>query len=486
MIQKMSQVPTQLFIDGKWVDGGQKAVPVKNPANGETLVEVSQGAEEETQQAIAAAKKAFPLWSKKAPSERAQLMNKIADMIEEEADRLATIMTLEQGKPLKESRAEVLTDVENFRWNAAEGQRIYGEIVPAPHDHHWLVRKQAVGVVAAITPWNFPSNMIARKIAPALATGCTLVMKPSKETPLSALALVDIFDRAGMPEGVVNIVLGSSKVIGKVLTDSDDVRKLTFTGSTKTGQLLYEQCAATLKHISLELGGHAPFIVFEDADIPSAAENLLAAKFRNNGQVCTAPNRIFLHKTIKEEFTQVLLDKISSITVGNGLDDPDIGPVINEDGLKKIEEQLEDASNKGARVLYGGSRLTERPYADGTFFEPTILDGVTNDMQIYYEETFGPVIPLIEFTDVDEVIAAANDTEFGLASYFFSQDLQTISKVARELDYGMVGVNEMAISNPAVPFGGVKHSGFGRENGKYGVEEYIDVKFIDINTQLEK
>ncbi|WP_122645040.1 NAD-dependent succinate-semialdehyde dehydrogenase [Enterococcus mediterraneensis] len=486
MIQKMSQVPTQLFIDGKWVDGGQEAVPVKNPANGETLAEVSQGAEEETQQAIAAAKRAFPLWSKKAPSERAQLMNKIADMIEEEADRLATIMTLEQGKPLKESRAEVLTDVENFRWNAAEGQRIYGEIVPAPYDHHWLVRKQAVGVVAAITPWNFPSNMIARKIAPALAAGCTLVMKPSKETPLSALALVDIFDRAGMPEGVVNIVLGSSKVIGKVLTDSDDVRKLTFTGSTKTGQLLYEQCAATLKHISLELGGHAPFIVFEDADIPSAAENLLAAKFRNNGQVCTAPNRIFLHKTIKEEFTQVLLDKISSITVGNGLDDPDIGPVINEDGLKKIEEQLEDASNKGARVLYGGSRLTKRPYADGTFFEPTILDGVTNDMQIYYEETFGPVIPLIEFTDVDEVIAAANDTEFGLASYFFSQDLQTISKVARELDYGMVGVNEMAISNPAVPFGGVKHSGFGRENGKYGVEEYIDVKFIDINTQLEK
>lgn len=486
MSPKLTHVPTQLYIDGNWIDGSQPTAPIKNPATGEVITEVSQGAEEETLAAIAAAKAAFPLWSKHDPLERANIMNQIADLIEEEAERLALIMTLEQGKPLKEARSEIQTDIENFRWNAAEGQRIYGEIVPSPIDHHWLVRKQPIGVVAAITPWNFPSNMIARKIAPALAVGCTLVMKPSKETPLSALALVDIFDRAGLPKGVVNIVLGSSKTIGKVLTESNDVKKLTFTGSTKVGQLLYEQSAPTLKHVSLELGGHAPFIVFQDADLSLAVESLLAAKFRNNGQVCTAPNRIFLHEKIKDDFVEQLLEKISDVKVGNGLDDPDIGPLINESAIEKIQNQLSDATQKGATILYGGNRLTDGEYRDGLFFEPTIIDGITNEMNIYYEETFGPVIPLIGFTETEAVIAAANDTEFGLASYFFSNNLQTISQTASSLDYGIVGVNEMAISNAAVPFGGVKHSGFGRENGKYGVEEYVEVKFININTHLKK
>lgn len=486
MSPKLTHVPTQLYIDGNWIDGSQPTAPIKNPATGEVITEVSQGAEEETLAAIAAAKAAFPLWSKHDPLERANIMNQIADLIEEEAERLALIMTLEQGKPLKEARSEIQTDIENFRWNAAEGQRIYGEIVPSPMDHHWLVRKQPIGVVAAITPWNFPSNMIARKIAPALAVGCTLVMKPSKETPLSALALVDIFDRAGLPKGVVNIVLGSSKTIGKVLTECNDVKKLTFTGSTKVGQLLYKQSAPTLKHVSLELGGHAPFIVFQDADLSLAVESLLAAKFRNNGQVCTAPNRIFLHEKIKDDFVEQLLKKISDVKVGNGLDDPDIGPLINESAIEKIQNQLSDATQKGATILYGGNRLTDGEYRDGLFFEPTIIDGITNEMNIYYEETFGPVIPLIGFTETEAVIAAANDTEFGLASYFFSNNLQTISQTASSLDYGIVGVNEMAISNAAVPFGGVKHSGFGRENGKYGVEEYVEVKFININTHLKK
>ncbi|MEW3522323.1 NAD-dependent succinate-semialdehyde dehydrogenase, partial [Enterococcus entomosocium] len=398
-------------------------------------------------------------------------------------DRLAKIMSMEQGKPLKEAEAEIQSNVDNFRWNAAEAQRVYGEVIPAPAHNHWLVRKEAIGVVGAITPWNFPSNMIARKIAPAMAVGCTLVMKPSKETPLSALALGELFQQAGLPDGVVNIVLGDSSEIGKELTENKQVKKITFTGSTKVGMKLYEQAAPTLKKVSLELGGHAPFLVFADADLDLAAEKLIAAKFRNNGQVCTSPNRIFVEESIKEAFTKKLLGQMEAVTVGNGLENPTVGPLINQASVKKIIDQLEDAVNKGAKVLFGGKKLTEGEYEKGNFFAPTVIDGITPDMTIYYEETFGPVIPLISFTDRQAVIAAANDTEFGLASYFFSTNLQTISDVAQNLQYGMVGVNDIAISNPAAPFGGVKHSGFGRENGKYGPEEYVTVKFIAIDAQ---
>ncbi|MGO3789908.1 MAG: NAD-dependent succinate-semialdehyde dehydrogenase [Enterococcus gilvus] len=480
--QGLPAVETRLYINGKWVEGSEGTEPVTNPATGETLAEVHVGGEKEVHTAIEAANKAFPEWTRKSAAERAKLMNKMADLVEEDADRLATIMTMEQGKPLTQAKGEIQTNVENLRWNAAEGQRVLGEIVPSPATNQWQVRKQAVGVVGAITPWNFPSNMIIRKISPAIAAGCTVILKPSKDTPLSALALMELFDKAGFPEGVVNIVMGDSSTIGQVLSESDDVQKITFTGSTEVGQTLNEQAAPTLKNVSMELGGHAPYIIFPDADIERAVDTLIQTKFINNGQVCTSPNRIFIHKDIKEDVTNRLVEAIKEVTVGNGLDDTTVGPLINKDGVEKVVEQLKDATDKGAKVLAGGHKLEDGEYANGNFFEPTILDGVTKEMDIFYKETFGPVIPLITFEDEEEVIKDANDTEFGLASYFFATNIHTIDNVSNKLQYGMVGVNDTDISNSATPFGGVKHSGFGRENGTYGVEEYVEVKFVNIRT----
>lgn len=480
--QGLPAVETRLYINSKWVEGSEGTEPVTNPATGETLAEVHVGGEKEVHTAIEAANKAFPEWTRKSAAERAKLMNKMADLVEEDADRLATIMTMEQGKPLTQAKGEIQTNVENLRWNAAEGQRVLGEIVPSPATNQWQVRKQAVGVVGAITPWNFPSNMIIRKISPAIAAGCTVILKPSKDTPLSALALMELFDKAGFPEGVVNIVMGDSSTIGQVLSESDDVQKITFTGSTEVGQTLNEQAAPTLKNVSMELGGHAPYIIFPDADIERAVDTLIQTKFINNGQVCTSPNRIFIHKDIKEDVTNRLVEAIKEVTVGNGLDDTTVGPLINKDGVEKVVEQLKDATDKGAKVLAGGHKLEDGEYANGNFFEPTILDGVTKEMDIFYKETFGPVIPLITFEDEEEVIKDANDTEFGLASYFFATNIHTIDNVSNKLQYGMVGVNDTDISNSATPFGGVKHSGFGRENGTYGVEEYVEVKFVNIRT----
>jgi succinate-semialdehyde dehydrogenase/glutarate-semialdehyde dehydrogenase len=480
--QGLPAVETRLYINGKWVEGSEGTEPVTNPATGETLAEVHVGGEKEVHTAIEAANKAFPEWTRKSAAERAELMNKMADLVEEDADRLATIMTMEQGKPLTQAKGEIQTNVENLRWNAAEGQRVLGEIVPSPATNQWQVRKQAVGVVGAITPWNFPSNMIIRKISPAIAAGCTVILKPSKDTPLSALALMELFDKAGFPEGVVNIVMGDSSTIGQVLSESDDVQKITFTGSTEVGQTLNEQAAPTLKNVSMELGGHAPYIIFPDADIERAVDTLIQTKFINNGQVCTSPNRIFIHKDIKEDVTNRLMEAIKEVTVGNGLDDTTVGPLTNKDGVEKVVEQLKDATDKGAKVLAGGHKLEDGEYANGNFFEPTILDGVTKEMDIFYKETFGPVIPLITFEDEEEVIKDANDTEFGLASYFFATNIHTIDNVSNKLQYGMVGVNDTDISNSATPFGGVKHSGFGRENGTYGVEEYVEVKFVNIRT----
>lgn len=478
----LPQVETHLYINGKWLEGSEGTFEVKNPATGEILATVQKGGEKETKEAIQAANKAFEGWSQTSPAERAKLMNKMADLVENDSERLAKIMTMEQGKPLSQAAAEIQTNVENLRWNAAEGQRILGEIVPSPTTNQWQVRKQPVGVVGAITPWNFPSNMIIRKISPAIAAGCTVILKPAKATPLSALALMELFDQAGFPEGVVNIVMGDSSTIGKILSESDDIQKITFTGSTEVGQILNEQAAPTLKKVSMELGGHAPFIIFPDADLELATEMLIKTKFINNGQVCTSPNRIFIHKEIKQKATDLIMEKMKGVSVGNGLDDPTKGPLINEEGIEKIEEQLKDAVDKGAQILCGGKRLTEGEYANGLFFEPTVLDGVTKEMAIFYEETFGPVIPLIIFEEEDQVIKDANDTIFGLASYFFSTNIHTVDHVSNQLQYGMVGVNDTAISNSATPFGGVKHSGFGRENGIYGVEEYIEVKFVTIRT----
>ncbi|MBE9888086.1 NAD-dependent succinate-semialdehyde dehydrogenase [Enterococcus durans] len=478
----LPQVETHLYINGKWLEGSEGTFEVKNPATGEILATVQKGGEKETKEAIQAANKAFEGWSQTSPAERAKLMNKMADLVENDSERLAKIMTMEQGKPLSQAAAEIQTNVENLRWNAAEGQRILGDIVPSPTTNQWQVRKQPVGVVGAITPWNFPSNMIIRKISPAIAAGCTVILKTAKATPLSALALMELFDQAGFPEGVVNIVMGDSSTIGKILSESDDIQKITFTGSTEVGQILNEQAAPTLKKVSMELGGHAPFIIFPDADLELATEMLIKTKFINNGQVCTSPNRIFIHKEIKQKATDLIMEKMKDVSVGNGLDDPTTGPLINEEGIEKIEEQLKDAVDKGAQILCGGKRLTEGEYANGFFFEPTVLDGVTKEMAIFYEETFGPVIPLITFEEEDQVIKDANDTIFGLASYFFSTNIHTVDHVSNQLQYGMVGVNDTAISNSATPFGGVKHSGFGRENGTYGVEEYIEVKFVTIRT----
>ncbi|MFS0984378.1 NAD-dependent succinate-semialdehyde dehydrogenase [Enterococcus durans] len=478
----LPQVETHLYINGKWLEGSEGTFEVKNPATGEILATVQKGGEKETKEAIQAANKAFEGWSQTSPAERAKLMNKMADLVENDSERLAKIMTMEQGKPLSQAAAEIQTNVENLRWNAAEGQRILGDIVPSPTTNQWQARKQPVGVVGAITPWNFPSNMIIRKISPAIAAGCTVILKPAKATPLSALALMELFDQAGFPEGVVNIVMGDSSTIGKILSESDDIQKITFTGSTEVGQILNEQAAPTLKKVSMELGGHAPFIIFPDADLELATEMLIKTKFINNGQVCTSPNRIFIHKEIKQKATDLIMEKMKGVSVGNGLDDPTTGPLINEEGIEKIEEQLKDAVDKGAQILCGRKRLTEGEYANGFFFEPTVLDGVTKEMAIFYEETFGPVIPLITFEEEDQVIKDANDTIFGLASYFFSTNIHTVDHVSNQLQYGMVGVNDTAISNSATPFGGVKHSGFGRENGTYGVEEYIEVKFVTIRT----
>ena len=477
----IEQVHTQLFIDGQWVESDSKETKeVINPATGEVIAKVAQAAEAETKRAIEAAEKAFPAWRDMELKDRVELLNKVADLLEENADYIAEVMTIEQGKPFKESQVESVSGADLFRWNAEESRRLYGELIPAPNDHKYEIVYQPIGVVGAITPWNFPAGMVTRKLAPALAAGNTIVLKPSGDTPLTALAIFEQFEAAGLPAGVVNLVMGSSEIIGKTMTDSDTVRKLTFTGSTPIGKELYKQSADTLKKISLELGGHAPFIVHSDADINAAVEGLASAKFRNNGQVCVSPNRIFVHDSIKDTFTERLVEKVKTLKVGNGMDESsDIGPLIREDAIDKIQEQLDDATAKGAKILLGGERLTEGDYAKGTFYAPTILDDVNRSMDIFYKETFGPVIPLISYTELDEVIEMANDTEFGLASYAFASSAKVIQEISRRLEYGMVGINATAISQPETPFGGVKHSGFGRENSHLGIKEYVVEKFVN-------
>lgn len=478
--QTLPEMHTDLFINGKWEKGSKGMRPVINPATGETLTEVSKGDKAAFERAIEAAKQAFPVWSGMELRERVKILHRAADLIEENADKLALIMTLEQGKPLAESKGEIQTNVDNLHWNAEEARRIYGETIPAPNNHKYEVRKQPVGVVGAITPWNFPSNMIVRKIGPALAAGCTVVLKPAGNTPLSAIAIFEIFEEAGLPAGVANLVMGSASEIGATFAESKDVRKLTFTGSTEVGHVLYEQSGKTLKKISLELGGHAPFIVFKDAPISETVEMLVKMKFRNNGQACTSPNRIFVEKEIKEAFTNELIAAVKKIKVGNGQDEGVVtGPLINDAARETIDAQIKDATEKGAEVLIGGGRLTEGKYADGFFYEPTVLDHVTRDMAIFYEETFGPVIPLLTFESEDQVIEMANDSDFGLASYVFTKDLRIAEKVSNALEYGLVAINNVAVSNSETPFGGMKFSGLGRENGKQGVEEFMETKFVN-------
>jgi succinate-semialdehyde dehydrogenase/glutarate-semialdehyde dehydrogenase len=432
--------------------------------------------ESETAFAISSADKALSAWRAKPAKERGIILNKWSLLMMEHQEDLAHIMTAEQGKPLAESRGEIAYAASFLEWFAEEGKRTYGDIIPSTQENRRvLVLKEPIGVCAAITPWNFPSGMITRKAAPALAAGCTIVLKPASATPFSALALAKLAERAGVPQGVFNVITGDSRVIGKELTGNPVVRKLTFTGSTEIGKELMRQCAGTVKKVSLELGGHAPFIVFEDADIDAAVEGAMQSKYRNAGQTCVCANRILVHESVHELFAAKFTERVKSLSVGNGMDaGVTVGPLIDESAVVKIEDQISDAVNKGASILIGGKRHQR----GNLYFEPTVLTDVDASMKITREETFGPVAPIYSFKTDEEAINMANDTEYGLAAYFYSRDMSRIWRVSEALEYGIIGVNTGMIAGESVPFGGVKESGIGREGGKYGIEEFLEIKYV--------
>ena len=465
------------FIAGVWQDADNGATfVVRNPANGQMLASVPAMGAAETRRAIEAANTAWPNWRSSPAKTRASLLRRWYELIIENADDLARIMTAEQGKPLSEAKGEVHYAASFFEWFGEEAKRVYGDTIPSPAtDKRIVVIKEPVGVCAAITPWNFPAAMITRKVGPALAAGCTIVVKPAEATPLTAFALAELGSRAGLPTGVLNVITGEPKVVGAELTSNPLVRKLSFTGSTAVGKVLMAQCAETVKKVSLELGGNAPFIVFDDAEIESAVEGAIASKYRNSGQTCVCANRFFVHERVYDVFAERLAIAVQELVVGSGID-PGVtqGPLINEAAVAKVEAHIQDALDKGAKVIWGGRR-----HALGhTFFEPTVLTGVTPAMLVAKEETFGPVAPLFRFSTDDQVVALANDTEFGLAAYFYSRDIGRIWRVAERLEYGMVGINSGLISHEVAPFGGVKQSGIGREGSRCGIEEYLVVKYL--------
>ena len=467
---------TDALIGGEWVGAGSRFA-VNDPATGMKLADVANLGPAQANAALEAANKAWPAWRTKTAKERGAILMKWFHLLHQHADDLARIMTAEQGKPLLEAKGEVGYAASFLEWFAEEGRRVYGETIPTTDNNkRYLVIKQAMGVCAAITPWNFPIAMITRKVAPALAAGCTVVIKPAEQTPLSALAVAELAQRAGMPAGVLNILCADSDnsiAIGQVLCTSDVVRHLSFTGSTEVGRILARQCASTVKKLSLELGGNAPFIVFDDADIDSAVEGAMVSKYRNAGQTCVCANRFYVQAGVYDAFVERLAAKAGAIKVGNGFEaGVQQGPLIDEQGLAKVESHVADALAKGARVVVGGSRQGER------FFTPTVLAGVTGEMLCAREETFGPVAPVFRFATEAEAIALANDTEFGLASYFYSRDIGRIFRVGEALEYGMVGVNTGLISTAEVPFGGVKQSGLGREGARQGVDDYVELKYL--------
>ncbi len=473
-----SLLKTAAYVDGAWVQAQSGArFTVTNPATGETIAEIADQTDVDTRAAIAAAHKALPAWRAKTAKERAGLMRKWFDLMMANQEDLAVIMTAEQGKPLAESRGEIAYGASFIEWFAEEGKRVYGDVIPTPQNgRRIVVLKEPIGVVAAITPWNFPNAMITRKCAPALAAGCTFIIKPAGETPLSALAIAELAHRAGIPKGVFNVVTGTAAAkIGGELTGSPLVRKFSFTGSTEIGKLLIRQCAATVKKVSMELGGNAPFIVFDDADLDAAADGAMLSKFRNMGQTCVCANRILVQDKVYDAFAEKLAARIARLKLGNGLEvGVTQGPLINEEAVEKAERLLKDAAAKGAKIVSGGKRSA----LGGSFFEPTLVTGVKNDMAIAQEEIFGPVATLIRFGTEAEAIAIANDTEFGLASYFYARDLGRVWRVAEGLEYGIVGINEGIISTEVAPFGGVKESGLGREGSKYGIEDYLEIKYL--------
>jgi succinate-semialdehyde dehydrogenase/glutarate-semialdehyde dehydrogenase len=468
----------EAFINGKWV-GSKNTFTVSNPATDDIIAAVANLEVKDVELAIAAAENALPAWRSKLAKERAQIMRKWFDLIIENTQDLAKLMTLEQGKPLAEAAGEVVYGASFVEWFAEEAKRVEGAILGTTWgDKRMMVLKQAIGVCVAITPWNFPIAMITRKIAPALAAGCTIVIKPAELTPLSALALAELAKRAGIPDGVINIVTADANqsiVIGKTLCSSPTVRHLSFTGSTEVGRILMEQCAPTVKKLALELGGHAPFIVFEDADIDAAVIGAMSSKFRNSGQTCVCANRFYVHKNVHDVFVEKFAKALSVIKVGNGMEAGITqGPLIETAALEKVEKHVADALSKGAKLVTGGKQAIEGK----NFYEPTILANVNSQMLITYEETFGPIAPIIPFESDDEVIKLANNSQFGLASYFYSRDIGRVWKVAEALEYGMVGVNTGLISNEVAPFGGIKQSGLGREGSVYGMDEYLEMKYV--------
>lgn len=477
-LRKQNLFRNQCFVAGKWIDAaGNRTIDVHNPATGELIGTVPALGREETAGAIAAADGAWPAWRLKTAHERSRIVRRWYDLIVDHQDDLAMIMTAEQGKPLAESLGEVLYGAGFVEWFAEEAKRVYGDIIPMGQPgKRIIVIKQPVGVCAAITPWNFPSAMITRKAAPALAAGCPVVIKPAAQTPFSALALAELAREAGMPPGVFNVLTGPATEIGAELTANPVVRKLSFTGSTAVGKMLMRECADTVKKISLELGGHAPFIVFDDADLEEAVEGAVASKYRNSGQTCVCANRFIIQEGIYEAFADRLIQAVTEqLKVGNGFDEGvNQGPLIDLNAVLKVEQQIKDALDKGARLGCGGKRAGET----GFFFEPTVLLGATTDMLIAYEETFGPVAPLFSFATEEEAIALANDSPYGLASYFFSRDVGRVWRVAEALEYGMVGINTGIMSTESAPFGGIKESGIGREGSKYGIDEYLEMKYL--------
>jgi succinate-semialdehyde dehydrogenase / glutarate-semialdehyde dehydrogenase len=467
----------QAFIDGRWVDANSGApMAVTDPATGALLGTIPDMGAEETQTAIRAADKARKPWAALAARERAAIMRRWFELIIDNVEDLARIMTAEQGKPLTESRGEIRYSASFVEWYSEEAKRVYGDLIPAPKaQSRIMVLKQPVGVVAAVTPWNFPSAMITRKCAPALAAGCSVVVKPSEFTPFSALALAELASRAGIPAGVLNIVTGDARAIGGEMTASPTVRKLSFTGSTRVGKLLMEQSGATVKKVSMELGGNAPFIVFADADLDVAVQGVMASKFRNTGQTCICANRIYVEDSVHDAFIERFRKAVESLKVGNGFEDGvEQGPLINQAALGKVQGHVADALAKGAKLATGG-----KPHKlGGTFYEPTILTDVNDAMLFTQEETFGPVAPVFRFHDEDAVIAAANNTSAGLAAYIYTRDLDRMWRVSEALETGMVGVNEGLISNEVAPFGGIKESGVGREGSRYGIEEFLNLKYV--------
>lgn len=470
-----------MYINGLWVKTSDK-LAVENPATRQVVDEVYMGGKKETQEAIQAAKRSFKNWSSIPSNKRSEYLYEIAKKIDEKKEQLARTITMEMGKSIHYSRYEVDSAIAYFKWYAEEARRVYGDLVPSSDKNKRIqVLRQPVGVVAAITPWNFPLSMGARKLGPALAVGCTIVMKPSSEAPLSTIELFKIFNEINLPKGVANLVIGKSGPIAEVIMNCKDIRKISFTGSTEVGKKLIRQSAETVKRVSMELGGHAPFIVFKDADLELAASGLIRSKFASNGQQCVCANRIYVQESIYDEFTKIFLKKVKEIRVGNGMDEStDMGPLINDDAINSVHTQVMDAVEKGAKVVCGGNKMTEPPYESGYFYPPTILTEVDESMNVVFEETFGPVTPIMKFETEDEVVEKANNTNYGLASYFFTNDLSRAHRVSEKLEYGIVGVNDAAPFPVQSSFGGVKESGLGSEGGKYGLHDYLELKTVSV------